>query len=120
MIEPEPTPQTKTVIEPKIKAQSTSQPKTKPKSDVVLSNLETESGKYTIQLVSSIKLAFIKNKLTKLKAKGLPAWTASKKVRGKLYYRLRLGKYKTSKDAKSAAKFYAKYYSEKPFITRTK
>ena len=86
----------------------------------ILSGLEDDNGKYTIQLLSSTNKSFINKRLKKLLSIGLPAWKASKKIKGKDYYRLRVGRYKNSKNARAASKVYQKNYSEKPFITRAR
>ena len=83
----------------------------------ILSGLEVKNGKYTIQIISTINEPFVNKRLKSLISLGLPAWKASKIVKGKQYFRLRIGRYPDSKTAKLAAKSYQKYYKEKPFIT---
>ncbi|MEW6774840.1 MAG: SPOR domain-containing protein [Bdellovibrionota bacterium] len=98
----EATPPAPPVETPKPKASPSSKPAASSQntsSSLAGTKLSSMKGKYTIQVASFTKKADAQPLLKKLESRGYPAFLSTGKVKGKTYYRVRVGKFGTKEEA---------------------
>jgi hypothetical protein len=95
---------------------------TKPVSSDVPKPTETalsaESGSYTIQLAALTDKAMAEQMVGQLLREGYPAYYCETRVKGRLYYRVRCGKFVTREQAEVFAFRVARETGYKGFVTR--
>lgn len=103
------------------KSQKTETAKAKDSSPLPES-VKSADAKYTVQVASSPSKAPSYEFLEKMKKQGFDAYIQTATVNGVLYYRIRVGRYASYQDAKSALekiKGYPEYRKLQPWIDKT-